>query len=139
MGKIVAVEYVTLDGVFEDPSWSGPYFNDATYSIQAATRGEGIALARRSIIGEDLTVIVLANAGAPVEGLSPTGLPLEIPGYIRDVHIADGSVPYALHGKRIFSLAFGQQALTTQNDVSERAAIGNSACMKRANASASST
>lgn len=30
--------------------------------------------------------------GAPVEGLSATGLPLEIPGYIRDVHIADGSV-----------------------------------------------
>ena len=28
MGKIVAVSYVTLDGVFEDPSWSGPYFND---------------------------------------------------------------------------------------------------------------
>jgi dihydrofolate reductase len=28
MGKIVAVSYVTLDGVFEEPSWSGPYFND---------------------------------------------------------------------------------------------------------------
>ncbi|MFG1608468.1 dihydrofolate reductase family protein [Actinoplanes sp. NPDC049265] len=28
MGKIFAVEYVTLDGVFEEPSWSGPYFND---------------------------------------------------------------------------------------------------------------
>src|SRR5215207_6649812 len=27
MGKIVAVEYVTLDGVFEEPAWSGPYFN----------------------------------------------------------------------------------------------------------------
>ena len=28
MGKIIAVSYVTLDGVFEEPSWSGPYFND---------------------------------------------------------------------------------------------------------------
>jgi dihydrofolate reductase len=28
MGKIVAVSYVTLDGVFSDPSWSGPYFNE---------------------------------------------------------------------------------------------------------------
>jgi dihydrofolate reductase len=28
MGKIYAVSYVTLDGVFEDPSWSGPYFNE---------------------------------------------------------------------------------------------------------------
>ena len=28
MGRIIAVEYVTLDGVFEEPAWSGPYFND---------------------------------------------------------------------------------------------------------------
>jgi len=28
MGKIVSVSYVTLDGVFEEPAWSGPYFND---------------------------------------------------------------------------------------------------------------
>ena len=32
----------------------GPNFNDSTYSLQAAARGEGVALARRSIIGEDL-------------------------------------------------------------------------------------
>ena len=32
----------------------GPLFNDSTYSLQAAARGEGIALARRSIVGEDL-------------------------------------------------------------------------------------
>lgn len=28
MGKIVAVSYVTLDGVHQDPAWSGPYFNE---------------------------------------------------------------------------------------------------------------
>jgi dihydrofolate reductase len=28
MGRIVAVSYVSLDGVFEEPAWSGPYFND---------------------------------------------------------------------------------------------------------------
>ena len=28
-------------------------FNDSTYSLQAAARGEGVALARRSIVGED--------------------------------------------------------------------------------------
>jgi dihydrofolate reductase len=28
MGTIVAVSYVTLDGVFEEPAWSGPYFNE---------------------------------------------------------------------------------------------------------------
>jgi len=38
----------------DKPLAGGPVFNDATYSIQAATRGEGIALARNSIIGEDL-------------------------------------------------------------------------------------
>jgi len=32
----------------------GPLFNDSTYSLQAAARGEGIALARRSIVAEDL-------------------------------------------------------------------------------------
>jgi LysR family glycine cleavage system transcriptional activator len=40
---------VALDGPLE-----GPLFNDSTYSLQAAARGEGVALARRSIIGEDL-------------------------------------------------------------------------------------
>ena len=28
MGKIYAVEYVTVDGVFEEPGWSGPFFNE---------------------------------------------------------------------------------------------------------------
>src|SRR5687768_13917915 len=32
----------------------GPFFNDSTYALQAAARGEGIALARRSIVAEDL-------------------------------------------------------------------------------------
>jgi LysR family glycine cleavage system transcriptional activator len=32
----------------------GPTFNDSTYSLQSAARGEGIALARRSIVFEDL-------------------------------------------------------------------------------------
>ena len=32
----------------------GPLFNDSTYALQAAARGEGVALARRSIVGEDL-------------------------------------------------------------------------------------
>ena len=35
MGKIVAVSYVTMDGVFEEPAWSGPYFNDELSEFQA--------------------------------------------------------------------------------------------------------
>jgi dihydrofolate reductase len=34
MGKIVAVSYVTLDGVFENPAWSGPYFGEELQSWQ---------------------------------------------------------------------------------------------------------
>lgn len=41
---------VPLDG----KALEGPLFNDSTYSLQAAARGEGIALARRSIVSEDL-------------------------------------------------------------------------------------
>ena len=41
-------------GVPFDAPRQGPSFNDSTFTLQAAARGEGIALARRSIIGEDL-------------------------------------------------------------------------------------
>ncbi|MGH8960492.1 MAG: dihydrofolate reductase family protein [Jatrophihabitantaceae bacterium] len=36
MGKIFAVEYLTLDGVFDEPGrWSGPYFDEQLQSFQA--------------------------------------------------------------------------------------------------------
>jgi dihydrofolate reductase len=35
MGRIVAVEYLTLDGVFEEPSWTQPYFDEAVAAFQA--------------------------------------------------------------------------------------------------------
>ncbi|HUL97713.1 MAG TPA: transcriptional regulator GcvA [Usitatibacter sp.] len=47
---------------------TGPLFNDSTYSLQAASRGEGIALARRSIVGEDLergTLVKLFDVTVP--------------------------------------------------------------------------
>jgi dihydrofolate reductase len=44
MGKIVAVEYTTLDGVFEEPAWSGPYFNEELSDWQAANLREADAL-----------------------------------------------------------------------------------------------
>jgi dihydrofolate reductase len=34
MGKIVAVSYVTLDGVFENPAWSAPYFGEELQAWQ---------------------------------------------------------------------------------------------------------
>jgi dihydrofolate reductase len=35
VGRIVAVEYLTLDGVFEDPAWSQPYFDETVAAFQA--------------------------------------------------------------------------------------------------------
>ena len=34
MSKLVAVEYLSLDGVFDEPGWSGPYFNDEVGAFQ---------------------------------------------------------------------------------------------------------
>lgn len=34
MGTIIAVEYVSLDGVMENPAWSGPYFNEELQQFQ---------------------------------------------------------------------------------------------------------
>ena len=50
MGKIFAVEYVTLDGVFEEPAWSGPYFNDELAGWQEAnlTESDALLLGRRT-------------------------------------------------------------------------------------------
>lgn len=28
MGKVVAAEYLSLDGVMEEPAWAMPYWND---------------------------------------------------------------------------------------------------------------
>jgi len=44
MGKVYAVEYVTLDGVFEEPAWSGPYFNEELSSWQDDNLKEADAL-----------------------------------------------------------------------------------------------
>ncbi|WP_310393641.1 dihydrofolate reductase family protein [Hymenobacter sp.] len=34
MRKIIAAEYLTLDGVMENPAWTGPYFNDELAQLQ---------------------------------------------------------------------------------------------------------
>ena len=47
MGRIVAVEYLTLDGVFENPAWTQPYFDDAV----AAFQGEAMQWADALLLG----------------------------------------------------------------------------------------
>lgn len=34
MSTVVAVEYLSLDGVMEEPAWSAPYFNDEVANFQ---------------------------------------------------------------------------------------------------------
>ncbi|WP_433726244.1 dihydrofolate reductase family protein [Actinoplanes sp. CA-051413] len=53
MGKTIAVEYVTLDGVFEEPAWSGPYFNDELGAWQSSNlmEADALLLGRRTYEG----------------------------------------------------------------------------------------
>lgn len=48
MGRIIAVEYLTVDGIFENPSWSQPYFDETVAAFQAeAMRGADALLLGR--------------------------------------------------------------------------------------------
>ena len=47
MGKIVAVEYLTLDGVFEEPAWTQPYFDE----VVGAFQGEAMKWADALLMG----------------------------------------------------------------------------------------
>lgn len=47
MGRIMAVEYLTLDGVFENPAWTQPYFDDAVGAFQ----GEAMQWADALLLG----------------------------------------------------------------------------------------
>ena len=44
MGRIIAVEYLTLDGVFEEPAWTQPYFDEAVGAYQGEAMGWADAL-----------------------------------------------------------------------------------------------
>ena len=47
-------EWFAAAGVEIEGPLGGPSFNDATFSLQAAARGEGVAMARRSLVREDI-------------------------------------------------------------------------------------
>jgi dihydrofolate reductase len=54
MSKIVMTEYLTLDGVFEEPgNWSLPYFNDeaATFKFDEIFASDALLLGRRTYEG----------------------------------------------------------------------------------------
>ena len=47
MGQIVAVEYLSLDGVFENPGWTQPYFDETVAGFQ----GEAMRWADALLMG----------------------------------------------------------------------------------------
>lgn len=47
MGRIVAVEYLSVDGVFENPAWTQPYFDEAVGAFQ----GEAMQWADALLMG----------------------------------------------------------------------------------------
>jgi dihydrofolate reductase len=53
MSKVVVAEYVSLDGVVEDPGWTGRYFNEELGDAQLALlmRSEGLLLGRVTFEG----------------------------------------------------------------------------------------
>ena len=46
MRKVAVTEYVTLDGVMENPSWTGPYWNDEIAKFKLDELFESDALGR---------------------------------------------------------------------------------------------
>lgn len=54
MSKVVMTEYLTLDGVFEEPgNWSMPYFNDeaASFKFDELSASDALLLGRRTYEG----------------------------------------------------------------------------------------
>jgi LysR family glycine cleavage system transcriptional activator len=47
-------EWLAAAGVAIEGPLGGPSFSDASYSLQSAVRGEGVALTRRSLVGDDI-------------------------------------------------------------------------------------
>ncbi len=68
MGRIAAVEYLTLDGVFENPSWTQPYFDEAVAAFQAAAMQWADALLMGRVTYEGMSQAWPAMGDDPATG-----------------------------------------------------------------------
>src|SRR6478735_8969945 len=68
MGRIVAVEFLSLDGVFEDPAWTQPYFDEAV----GAFHGDVVEEVTKLKAGEENLLIY--GSGQLSEALRAAGL-----------------------------------------------------------------
>ena len=68
MGRIVAVEYLSLDGVFEEPRWSAPYFDEAVAAFQAEAMQWADALLMGRVTYDGMSVAWPAMGNDPGTG-----------------------------------------------------------------------
>ncbi len=68
MGKIIAVEYLTLDGVFENPAWTGPYFDETVGAFQGAAMQWADALLMGRVTYDGMSVAWPAMGDDPSNG-----------------------------------------------------------------------
>lgn len=64
MRKIIAAEYISLDGVMENPAWTGPYFNEEVSQMQSELLLASDALLLGRITYEGMAPAWLSRAGA---------------------------------------------------------------------------
>ena len=68
MAKIVAVEYLSLDGVFENPAWTQPYFDEAVGAFQADAMQSADALLMGRVTYDDMSQAWPAMGNDPSTG-----------------------------------------------------------------------
>lgn len=64
MRKIIAAEYVSLDGVMENPAWTGPYFNPEISQAQNELLFASEALLLGRVTYESMSQAWLSRSGA---------------------------------------------------------------------------
>jgi len=76
MGRVLAVEYLTLDGVFEEPLWTQPYFDEEVGAFQGAAMSWADALLLGRVTYEGMSVAWPAMGSEPGTGgdiMNPIG------------------------------------------------------------------
>jgi dihydrofolate reductase len=76
MGEIIAVEYLTLDGVFDDPAWTTPYFDEAVAAFQTEAMSSADALLLGRVTYDAMSVAWPAAGNEPGTGgdiMNPIG------------------------------------------------------------------
>ena len=76
MGQIMAVEYLTLDGVFDDPAFTMPYFDDTVAAFQADAMAWADALLLGRVTYDGMSVAWPAAGNEPGTGgdiMNPIG------------------------------------------------------------------